>query len=333
SGQANAGTGGEGLELAHWKQRVLQEKFQLDKPSYAAVMSTGVIGVLPDKNKIAQGLKRVCVARDSEAAERFSRAILTTDTRVKTSAYQLEVDGRLVTLSGSAKGSGMIHPNMATMLGFITTDAVVDPVFLQELLRSSVERSFNRISVDGDTSTNDTVLIFANGLAGNEMIEPSHPARKDFQAALECLCEDLAKAIVRDGEGATKFIEVEVMGAPTERDAALCARHVVSSNLFKAAMYGEDINWGRIACAVGNSGAQIATDRLSIFVGKTDDPHSICVLDSNRPQPFSEERAEALLARPEVFIRINLHQGLGSATAWGSDLSVAYVEINAHKRS
>ncbi len=333
SGQANAGTGEAGLEFSRWKQQAVQQKFQLARPYYAAVMSTGVIGVLPERERLAAGLEQLRPVSDSAAAERFSRAILTTDTCTKTSAYQLELDGKTVTLAGSAKGSGMIHPNMATMLAFISTDAAAEAVFLQELLRSSVERSFNRISVDGDTSTNDTVLLFANGLAGNRTLSRSHPRWQDFQRALELLCQDLAKTIVRDGEGAGKFIEVEVVGAPTEQDAALCARHVVSSNLFKAAMYGEDINWGRIACAVGNSGAQISTARLSITMGRPGDPDAICVLDSNNPQPFSEEQAARLLSRSEIYIRVDLHQGLSCAAAWGSDLSVEYVEINAHKRS
>ena len=234
SGQANAGTGAQGLEIARWMQEALQQKLQLSQPHYAAAMSTGVIGVLPDKSKIAKGLEQIQLANDAQAAQRFSTAILTTDTCTKTSAYQMEIDGKVVTLAGSAKGSGMIHPNMATMLGFITTDAVVEPIFLQELLRNSVERSFNCISVDGDTSTNDSVLLFANGLAENKAIDQEHSAWQDFQTALEWLCQDLAKAIVRDGEGATKFIEVEVVSGPTEQDAILCARHVVTSNLFKA---------------------------------------------------------------------------------------------------
>ncbi|WGK69884.1 bifunctional glutamate N-acetyltransferase/amino-acid acetyltransferase ArgJ [Candidatus Haliotispira prima] len=333
SGQANAGTGEEGLKISLWKQQILQQKLRLGQPHYAAVMSTGVIGVLPDKDKIAAGLEKIKLGSDAHSARRFSQAILTTDTCTKTSAYRLEIDGKPVTLAGSAKGSGMIHPNMATMLAFITTDASVEPLFLQELLRSSVERSFNRISVDGDTSTNDTVLILANGLAGNREINRNHPDWKDFRQALEMLCQDLAKAIIRDGEGATKFIEVEVISAPTEQDAALCARHVVSSNLFKTAMYGEDINWGRIACAVGNSGAKISTERLSITLGREDDPDAICVLDSNNPRSFSEETAARLLSRPEIYIRINLHQGLSHANAWGNDLSLDYVKINAHKRS
>ena len=331
SGQANAGTGQAGLEFARWQQQVLQQKLGLTQPHYGAVMSTGVIGGLPDKDKMAQGLANISLSNDREAAKRFSQAILTTDTCTKVSAYQLEIQSKTITLAGTAKGSGMIHPNMATMLAFITTDAAVEPIFLQELLRNSVERSFNRISVDGDTSTNDTVLLLANGLAGNRPIDHQHLQWQDFQMALDLLCQDLAKAIVRDGEGATKFIEVEVSGAPTEQDAALCARHVVSSNLFKAAMYGEDINWGRIACAVGNSGAHISTERLSIRIGTGS--AAICVLDSSRPQPFSEEQAALILSQNEIRIGIDLHQGLSRATAWGSDLSVAYVEINAHKRS
>ena len=331
SGQANAGTGEQGLALSCWKQQILQQRLELAQPHHAAVMSTGVIGEIPNQQKIAQGLEKLELASDAAAAQRFSKAILTTDTCTKTSCYRLQIDGQMVTLAGSAKGSGMIHPNMATMLAFITTDAAVEPIFLQELLRSSVERSFNRISVDGDTSTNDTVLIFANGLAGNQLLEQSHRQWHRFQQALEHLCRDLAKDIVRDGEGASKFIEVEVVGAPTEQDAALCARHVVASNLFKAAMFGEDMNWGRIACAVGNSGANISIERLSITVGKA--TNQICVLDSNRPQNFSEQLASQLLAHAEIYICIDLHQGLSTATAWGSDLSLDYVRINADKRS
>ena len=194
------------------------------------MLSTGVIGVLPPKPNIAKGLEKIQLSPQSyslgtftNGAEDFSRAILTTDTTTKTSTYRLELDGKEVCIAGCAKGSGMIHPNMATMLAFITTDAAVEPVFLQELLRNSTERSFHRISVDGDCSTNDSVLIFANGLAKNRPITPEHPEWQKFQRALERLCQDLAKAIVRDGEGDTKFIEIEVCGAPTKRDAALCA--------------------------------------------------------------------------------------------------------------
>ena len=230
SGQANAGTGPEGEELALWEQQQLQQKLQLAHLHYGAVLSTGVIGVLPPKPNIAKGLEKIQLSPQNcslgtfaDGAADFSRAILTTDTKTKTSAYRLELDGKEVCIAGCAKGSGMIHPNMATMLAFITTDAAVEPVLLQELLRNSTERSFNRISVDGDCSTNDSVLIFANGLAKNRPITPEHPEWQKFQRALERLCQDLAKAIVRDGEGATKFIEIEVCGAPTERDAALCA--------------------------------------------------------------------------------------------------------------
>ena len=282
------------------------------------MLSTGVIGVLPPKPNIAKGLEKIQLSPQNcslgtftNGAANFSRAILTTDTTTKTSTYRLELDGKEVCITGCAKGSGMIHPNMATMLAFITTDAAVAPVFLQELLRNSTERSFHRISVDGDCSTNDSVLIFANGLAKNRPITPEHPEWQKFQRALERLCQDLAKAIVRDGEGATKFIEIEVCGAPTERDAALCA-------LAKAA---------GAASTAGNSGVDVA--RMSIFLGKG----RVCLFASGKPQRFSKEQAAKLLSHAEIHIGLDLQQGLSRAVAWGSDLSTEYVEINAHKRS
>ncbi|MEM9424687.1 MAG: bifunctional ornithine acetyltransferase/N-acetylglutamate synthase, partial [Spirochaetota bacterium] len=228
--------------------------------------------------------------------------------------------------------SGMIHPNMATMLGFITTDAAVADGVLAKLLHQCVERSFHRISVDSDTSTNDSVVILANGMAGNQPLEPRHPDWDVFASALQTLCLDLAHAIVRDAEGAHKFIEVEVFGAPSEEQAAGYARRVVSSNLFKAAMYGEDMNWGRINSALGAAyHFPIDFSRLDLTAGRG--PGAIPLMRSGELQEYSEYDAAALLSRTDIYFAIDLHCGTEGARAWGCDLSYDYIHINAAKRS
>ncbi|WGK69945.1 bifunctional glutamate N-acetyltransferase/amino-acid acetyltransferase ArgJ [Candidatus Haliotispira prima] len=335
SGQANTGTGKRGIEVAQNTQMLYQEKMSIRNPEWVGVFSTGVIGILPDMDRCRRGIENLQLSKNPKDGSDFSRAILTTDRVAKTSCYVMEIDGRSVTLSGNAKGSGMIHPNMATMLAFITTDAAIEEGRLRPLLGQCVDRSFHRISVDGDTSTNDSVLIMANGMAGNRPLNPEHPDWGTFCDALQALCLDMAYAIVRDAEGAHKFIEVEVFGAPNEENAAWCAKGVISSNLFKAAMYGEDMNWGRINSALGAAVTEhhLAIDfsRLDLTAGKGED--AIPLMRAGELLEHSERDAAALLSQPNIYFAIDLHCGSESAKAWGCDLSYDYIHINAIKRS
>lgn len=335
SGQANAGTGKRGAEFAEQAQLLCQNKMQIAKPEWAGVFSTGVIGVLPEAASMRRGIENLKLEKHPKAGSDFSRAILTTDQVAKTSCYTMEIDGKPVILSGNAKGSGMIHPNMATMLAFITTGANVEQRALSALLSHCVGRSFHRISIDGDTSTNDSVLLMANGMADNRPLHPEHPEWQTFAGALEALCLDLAQAIVRDAEGAHKFIEVEVFGAPSEEQAACCAKGIISSSLFKAAMYGEDMNWGRINSALG---AAITAHNIPLHLAQLDlsagkGEQSIPLMKGGELLEYSEYDAAALLSQPNIYFAIDLHCGEHSAKAWGCDLSYDYIHINAAKRS
>ncbi len=321
SGNANACTHERGAADAFEMARLTAEKLGI-QPTEVLVASTGVIGVHLPMEKIRAGIAAIQLSEDGGAAA--SRAIMTTDTRPKTCAVRVEVEGQSVTIGGMAKGAGMIHPNMATMLGFITTDAAVaDASFLQGCLREAVDNSFNMISIDGDTSTNDTLLLLANGAAGNAPLRAGTPAALAFQAAVSYVAAELAKAVARDGEGATKLIEVQVKGAASREDARKAARSVVSSNLLKAAVYGADPNWGRILCAVGYSGAAVDQERADIAIGEAQLMKGGVIL------PFDKKAASAQLAGPEVYIYVDLHLGDGEATAWGCDLTEQYVDINA----
>ncbi len=335
SGQANTGTGRRGIEVAQQVQALYQQKMGIAKPEWVGVYSTGVMGVLPDIKCFEDGIVRSRPGSSPKDGSNFSRAILTTDQVAKTSCYTMKIDGKPVTLSGNAKGSGMVHPNMATMLAFLTTDALVAEDVLQPLLAQCVDRSFHRISIDGDTSTNDSVLLMANGVAGNRPLGPEHPSWGVFAGALQALCLDLAHAIVRDAEGAHKFIEVEVLGAPSEEQAACCAKSVISSSLFKAAMYGEDMNWGRINSALG---AAVSAHRLPIDFSKLDlsagrGKDAIPLMRGSELLEFSEHEAAALLSQSNIYFTIELHCGSERAKAWGCDLSYDYIHINAAKRS
>jgi glutamate N-acetyltransferase/amino-acid N-acetyltransferase len=248
---------------------------------------------------------------------------MTTDTTPKEIAVAVKTKDTSFTISGVAKGSGMIHPNLATMLVFLTTDAVVEPDFLESALRSAVDVSFNMISVDGDTSPSDTVLLLANGVAENKPIFDGSPLAKPFQEALNQVCINLAKAIARDGEGATKLIEVTVKGAVNFMEARQAARTIVSSNLVKAAVYGRDPNWGRVTAALGRSGTKIIESKLDVVMA------GIPVLKSGRPIPFERQTAVNALGQKEVTIVVDLHLGDASATAWGCDLTEKYVVINS----
>jgi glutamate N-acetyltransferase/amino-acid N-acetyltransferase len=237
------------------------------------------------------------------------------------------IDGKIVTIAGSAKGSGMIHPNMATMLGFVTTDATISSGQLQTLLKEVTDQTFNQITVDGDTSTNDMVLVMANGAVEHEELTESHPDWTNFVAAFQLVCEDLAKKIARDGEGATKLIEVNVNGASSQKNANQIAKTIVGSNLVKTAVYGEDANWGRIIGAIGYSGVEGNFNQIDISI------NGVTVLFGSKPVDFNEEEAKNALKNEIIYIDVHLHEGDALGTAWGCDLTYDYVKINASYRT
>jgi glutamate N-acetyltransferase/amino-acid N-acetyltransferase len=327
SGNANACTGARGMEDARMMISTTARALRLHE-SEVLVSSTGVIGQLLPMEKIAQGIPLAVQALSKEGGDAAAEAILTTDTFVKQLAVGTTLNGVPVTLGGMAKGSGMIAPNMATMLAFMSTDAAVAPELLRRSLKRAVDRSFNRITVDGDTSTNDMALVLANGLAGNPMLtSEADPGHEEFTAALEHLLVRLSKMIVMDGEGATKFVEITVGGAHSESDAVRAARAVANSNLVKTAINGEDANWGRIIAAVGNAGIEFQPEETEIYLG------TVPILRRNYQVDFSEEEASKVLHEKEIAIRIQLNGGTSSATFWTCDLSKDYVAINANYRT
>ena len=326
SGNANACTGKQGMNDAYSMRKTTAEKFSIAE-NYVAVASTGIIGLELEMDKITPNIDKLTVGTTKEHADNFGEAILTTDTFPKSACYEAEIDGKLVTMGGAAKGSGMIEPNMATMLGFLTTDVAIDSDSLQMALKEVVDDTFNCITVDGDTSTNDMVIVLANGLAGNEPLTPEHPDWPVFIELLKNTCKDLAKQIARDGEGATKLIEVEVTGAKTNEDAKKAAKAVVASSLLKSAVFGTDANWGRIIAAVGYSGADIDPDKIDISLG------DIQLLDKSETTGYSEEEATEYLQNDTVNIFVDLNIGDGQGKAWGCDLTYDYVRINASYRS
>ncbi|RSK26450.1 bifunctional ornithine acetyltransferase/N-acetylglutamate synthase [Bacillus sp. HMF5848] len=323
---ANACTGKQGVVDAYEMRKQCAEAFSFAE-HLVAVASTGVIGECMPMEKIIHGIQQLRPTNDTDGAVSFQQAILTTDTVMKTACYQTHINGHAVTIGGAAKGSGMIHPNMATMLAFVTTDANIESTYLSMALKQITNKTFNQITVDGDTSTNDMVIVMANGLAGNESLTPSHSEWDDFVEALQQTCESLAKQIARDGEGATKLVEVRVVGAATDEDAAKIAKSIVGSSLVKSAIYGTDANWGRIICAIGYSGVQLDTSYIDIALGP------IKILEGSEPLPFSEEQATEYLQNSDVTIDVQLHQGSGEGCAWGCDLTYDYVKINASYRT
>lgn len=316
SGCANASTGAQGLTDAAEMAELAAQVAGVPATD-VLVASTGVIGQRLPMERLKTGMKRVRLSADG--GHRLARAIMTTDTVPKETA--VEADGFVI--GGVAKGAGMICPNLATMLCFLSTDASVAPGFLQKALQRAVDLSFNMISVDGDTSPNDTVFLLANGLAGNKPIDERSAQAEVFQQALDQLCIHLAKAIARDGEGATKLIQVTVKGALTQADARLAARTVVSSPLVKTAVHGSDPNWGRILAAVGRSGAQLIESKIDLYLNGN------CLVKGGTPQNFFRSRLVELLSEKEVFIGVDLNLGEAIATAWGCDLSEEYVIINS----
>ncbi|MGG6313248.1 bifunctional glutamate N-acetyltransferase/amino-acid acetyltransferase ArgJ [Paenibacillus macerans] len=328
SGNANACTGAQGETDAYAMRGAAAAAFGLGDHE-VAVASTGVIGELMPMDRVHAGIAGLpaALAESGEGAEQFCQAILTTDLVKKEVCVKLAVDGREVTIAGAAKGSGMIHPNMATMLAFVTTDAAVEPQALQTLLGQTTDVTFNMITVDGDTSTNDMLLAMASGLAGNRELTAGHADWDAFAAAFRHVCGALAQAIARDGEGATRLVEVTVTGAVTDNSARAIAKTIVGSSLVKSAVFGADANWGRIIAAVGRAGEPVNPETVDIKLG------GIVVLSGSRPIPFDEDEALAYLQGDNVTISVDLHHGPGEATAWGCDLTYDYVRINAAYRT
>lgn len=326
SGNANACTGKQGLVDALEMQTLTAQKLNIAE-NLVGVCSTGVIGETMKMKPVQQGVAALVVDDCLENAIDFAQAILTTDTVMKNTSYTTIIDGKEVIIAGVAKGSGMIEPNMATMLGFITTDANIDSPMLQMALSQITDCTFNAITVDGDTSTNDTVIIMANGLAQNKPLTPEHPEWHKFYTTLQMVAEDLAKMIAKDGEGATKLIEVNVTGAKTDEEARKIAKTVVGSPLVKTAVFGADANWGRVIAAVGYSGAVVDPEKIGIKIGDK------MLVESGEPVHFSEEELMQILKQQEVKIDVALHIGDGKGTAWGCDLTYDYVQINASYRS
>ncbi len=320
SGCANACTGDKGLADAAEMAELAAEGLGIS-PEDVLVASTGVIGQRLPMKQIRAGIDQIILSTDG--GHSLAKAMMTTDTVPKEAAVVVRVDGSEFTIGGVAKGAGMIHPDLATLLCFLTTDAAVNIDFLRVALKRAVDASFNMISIDGDTSPNDMVLIMANGLVGNETISQGREPADAFQQALDRVCIYLAKSIASDGEGATRLIEVTVSGAPSSADARLAARTVVSSPLVKAAVHGSDPNWGRIVAAVGRSGVEVVESKIDLYIG------DICLLKAGRPLPFSKRSVVRELNGSEVPISLNLNLGMATATAWGCDLSEEYVTINS----
>jgi glutamate N-acetyltransferase/amino-acid N-acetyltransferase len=318
SGCANACTGDSGMADAVEMAGLAADKLGISTKD-VLVASTGVIGVTLPMERIRDGIRRIIPTRDG--GHKLAQAMMTTDTFAKEIAVAVESKIGRFTIGGVAKGAGMIHPNMATLLAFLTTDATVEAKFLQSALRRAVANSFNMVTIDGDTSPSDTVVILANGSAGTATIDQNNG--EIFRKALDDVCLYLAKCIARDGEGATKLIEVSVEGALSEAQARLAARTVASSPLFKAAMYGNDPNWGRIVAALGRSGAKVNEKKLEVYL------NGVCVMKQGSPVPFGEQEMRLGLADKEVSVGLRLNLGRGKAVAWGCDLSEEYVTINS----
>lgn len=321
AGCANAATGRRGIDNAVRMAQLAAARLGVD-PHDVVVASTGVIGTQLPMDRIEQGIARIVLS--PSGGPDFAKAIMTTDTVPKHVAARC---GSWA-IGGAVKGVGMIHPNMATMLCFLTTDASVAQPFLAAALKDAVHDSFNMIDVDSDTSTNDMAVVLANGLAGGEPIDSSHPQAGAFRRALLAVCTYLAKAMVADAEGGSKVIEARVEGAASVSDARKAARGIVSSLGVKTAMYGQDPNWGRILAAVGNSGAVLDMERAALYLRKPDDGE-LCLYRDGAPQPVDPAEAKACLSPKEVYVRLDLGLGDGAATAWGSDLTEDYVRLNS----
>jgi len=332
SGNANACTGEEGIQAARKMAGLAGNLLGID-PKHVAVASTGVIGVPLNIGVIEKGMVALgkSLRHDEEGHATALEAIMTTDLRKKDGAIEIEIEGKTVRIGGMTKGSGMIHPNMATMLCFITTDAEISAKALDKSLHSVTRRSFNRLTVDGDTSTNDFCVVMANGQAGNAPISEGTQSFEIFTKALEWLCVKLTRAMARDGEGATKLVTVTVSGAIDEDAAEILAKAVASSSLVKAACFGADANWGRILCAMGYSGAEFEANDVDVSFRSGEEEIQVC--SGGASLPFSEADAKRILSCEEIEILINAGKGPGNAAAWGCDLTYDYVKINGDYRS
>ena len=332
AGIANACTGEEGMGYCAQTAKAAAETLGVAEDG-VLVASTGVIGMQLPIDKIAAGVKAMApLLGDSlEKGTEASKAIMTTDTKNKQVAVQIDMNGTTVTIGGMCKGSGMIHPNMCTMLSFVTTDAAISKELLQEALSEDIKDTYNMISVDGDTSTNDTVLLLANGLAGNKEITEKNEDYALFCEALNYINETLAKKMAGDGEGCTALFEVKIVGAETKDQAKVLAKSVITSSLTKAAIFGHDANWGRILCAMGYSGAQFDPEKVDLFFESA--AGHMQIIKDGVAVDYSEEEATKILSEPEVTAIADIKMGDAQATAWGCDLTFDYVKINADYRS
>ena len=332
SGIANACTGKEGFEACEKTAKAVEKA--LDVPfTSVAVASTGVIGMQLPVEKLTAGVEKMSTTLDSSksAGTAASKAIMTTDTVNKEVAVTFEIGGTTVTLGGMSKGSGMIHPNMCTMLAFLTTDLDIDKSLLQEAVSEAVKDSFNMITVDGDTSTNDTLLVMANAEAGNAKITEKGEDYEIFKEALFYVCTFLAKKMAADGEGASKLFEAKVVNAKTKEDARTLSRAIVGSNLSKAAIFGCDANFGRFLCAMGYSGASFDQNDVELYFESENG--RLLVFDKGTPIVFDEDKALEIMKADAVTVFVDMHEGSEEATAWGCDLTYDYVKINADYRS
>jgi len=300
-------------------------------PEDILVASTGVIGQILPLEPIEKGIRELSPLLTATGGEDAARAIMTTDTKKKEEAYEISIGGKIVTIGAMAKGSGMIHPNMATMLGFLTTDCAITTPMLQKALKLAVDDTFNMVSVDGDTSTNDMVSIMANAMAENPIIDQDGADFDAFAGVVKEICTSISKQIAGDGEGATKLIECNVTGAPSIPLAKSIAKTIITSSLTKTAMFGADANWGRVLCAIGYTEGDFSVD--GIYVDMASAKGKIVVCENGAGVPFDEDTAKNILLEEEVQINVNLNQGNGTATAWGCDLTYDYVKINGDYRT
>ena len=329
SGNANT-CNANGIEIAEG-MCALVEKHAGVKAKDVIVASTGVIGQPLSLDPIKAGMPQLVSELAYDGGMSAAQAIMTTDTFAKTAAVEFELGGKTCTIGGIAKGSGMIHPNMATMLVFVTTDAAIAPEMLSKAVKADVQSSFNMVSVDGDTSTNDMLCIMANGMAGNALIESDSADYLAFCKALAAVTRKLCRMIAKDGEGATKLLTCRASGAADVQTARTVAKSVICSSLFKAAMFGADANWGRVLCAIGYSGAAVDVDKIGVSFAS--DAGSITVCENGAGVPFSEEIAKKVLTEDEITIEVTLGMGTEEATAWGCDLTYDYVKINGDYRT
>jgi glutamate N-acetyltransferase/amino-acid N-acetyltransferase len=329
SGNANT-CNANGIEIAEGMCALVGDALKI-APQQVVVASTGVIGQPLSLAPISEGMQELVAGLSEIGSDSCAQGIMTTDTKKKEVAVEFELDGKICHLGGIAKGSGMIHPNMATMLVFLTTDAAISAPMLQKALSGDIRTTFNMISVDGDTSTNDMVTILANGLAGNTEITEEGDDFVTFMCALNTVNVQLCRMIAGDGEGATKLLECSVTGAKDDKAAKTVARSVISSSLTKAAMFGEDANWGRVLCAIGYSGADVDVQKVGVVFRSAAGEVTVC--ENRAGVPFSEEKAAEVLHEKEIDILITLGDGAASATAWGCDLTYDYVKINGDYRT